>query len=60
VQKYHNDHDVQAPHALRIRLCAKVNRGDLTVEQASEIFEKAREAIVEKKRAESEKEKGEI
>ena len=51
VAKYPNDLDVQALHALRIGLCFKVERGDLTVEQATDIFENAREAIIEKKKA---------
>lgn len=54
LQKYPDDLDVQALHALRIGLCGKVERGDLTVEQAREIFERAREAIVERKKAEAE------
>ena len=45
VGKYPNDSDVQTLHALRIGLCLKVDRGDLTVEQATDIFEKARETI---------------
>ena len=53
VEKYPNDSDVQALHALRIGLCLKVERGDLTVEQGTDIFEKARKAILEKKKAET-------
>lgn len=53
IEKYPNDSDVQALHALRIGLCLKVERGDLTVEQGTDIFEKARKAILEKKRAKS-------
>ncbi len=53
VEKYPNDSDVQALHALRIGLCLKVERGDLTVEQGVNIFEKARKAILEKKKAEA-------
>ena len=53
VEKYPNDLDVQALHALRIGLCVKVERGDLTVEQATLIFERARDAIVRKKKAET-------
>lgn len=53
VEKYPNDFDVQALHALRIGLCLKVERGDLTVEQATLIFERAREAIISKKKAET-------
>ena len=53
IEKYPNDPDIQALHALRIGLCLKVERGDLTVEQGTDIFEKARKAILEKKRAET-------
>ncbi len=49
VEKYPNDLDVQALHALRIGLSVKVERGDLTVEQATLIFERARDAIIRKK-----------
>jgi hypothetical protein len=53
IEKYPNDSDIQALHALRIGLCLKVDRGDLTVEQGTDIFEKARKAILEKKKAET-------
>lgn len=53
IEKYPNDSDIQALHALRIGLCLKVERGDLTVEQGTDIFEKARKAILEKKKAET-------
>ena len=53
IEKYPNDSDIQALHALRIGLCHKVKRGDLTVEQGTDIFEKARKAILEKKKAET-------
>ena len=53
IEKYPNDSDIQALHALRIGLCLKVERGDLTVEQGTDIFEKARKAILEKKKAEN-------
>ena len=42
--------EVQALHALRIGLCAKVDKGHITLEQATEIFESAREAIIQKRR----------
>ena len=49
VEKNPNDNEVQALHALRIGLCAKVDRGEITLEQATEIFESAREAIIQKR-----------
>ena len=51
VQKYPNDMDVHTLHALRLGLCVKVERGDLTVEEATGIFERARERILQKKGA---------
>lgn len=53
IEKYPNDSDIQVLHALRIGLCLKIERGDLTVEQGTDIFEKARKAILEKKKAEN-------
>jgi hypothetical protein len=55
VAKYPNDSDIQTLHALRIGLCLKIERGDLTLEQGTDIFEKARQAILEKKKAETRK-----
>ena len=52
IQKFPGDQDVHALHALRIGLCVKVDRGDLTVEQATAIFEKARKTLVELSREE--------
>ena len=49
VQKYPSDMDLHTLHALRIGLCAKVSRGDLSVDEATEIFERARKRILEKK-----------
>jgi hypothetical protein len=55
VRKYPNDLDLHYLHGLRIGLCVKVERGELTIEQATDIFERARSAIIEKKKAEPEK-----
>ena len=55
VRKYPNDLDLHYLHPLRIGLCAKVERGELTVEQATDSFERARDAIIEKKKAEPKK-----
>ncbi len=58
-----NDTEVQALHALRIGLCAKVDRGGITLEQATEIFEQAteifesaREAIIQKRKEDQKRE----
>lgn len=49
VDKHPADYDLQALHALRIGLCEKVERGDLTVPQATQVFERARTALVSQK-----------
>lgn len=49
-RKYPNDMGVATLHALRLGLCLKVERGDLTIDEATEIFENAREQIVQVKR----------
>ena len=49
IEKNPDDTEVQALHALRIGLCAKVDRGGITLEQATAIFESAREAIIQKR-----------
>jgi len=41
------DFDLQTLHAMRMGLCAKVDQGVLSVAEATEIFEDAREALVE-------------
>ena len=53
IQKYPDDLDIQALHALRLGLCAKIERGDFTVEDSTIIFERTREAILEKKEGRS-------
>ncbi len=56
VEKNPNDMEVQALHALRIGLCAKVDRGGITLDQATEIFESAREAIIQKRKEDQKRE----
>jgi hypothetical protein len=50
IEKNPNDMEAQALHALRIGLCAKVDKSQITLEKATEIFESAREAIIQKRR----------
>lgn len=57
VQKYPTDSDVQRLHALRLGLCMKIKRGDITVEQATIIFDQERAAVFHKKKTEEEKNK---
>lgn len=56
VAKNPNDMEVQALHGLRIGLCVKVDRGGITLDQATEIFESAREAIIQKRKGDQKKE----
>ena len=49
VAKNPNDMEIHTLHALRIGLCVKVDRGGITIDQATEIFESAREAIIHKR-----------
>ena len=55
-QKYLSDSDIRILYNLRLNLCTKIERGDITVQQATEIFEKARDAIINKEKIESQKE----
>ena len=50
IEKNPSDTELQTLHALRIGLCVKVDRGEITLEQATEIFESAREAIIQKRK----------
>lgn len=56
--KYPGDEDITILHAMRLGLCAKVSRGDITVKQATDIFEKVRLVIIERKEATTKKDKG--
>ncbi len=49
VLKYPADLQIHALHALRMGLCFKVNRGDLDLNQATEIFENMRLALIKTK-----------
>lgn len=60
VEKYADDDDIQTLHALRLGLCMKVQRGDITSLKATEIFEKARQTIIEKKKSQNKKNKIDI
>ena len=47
IARHPDDMSLQALHALRIGLCQKVDKGNLTVEQATTIFETVRKALIE-------------
>jgi hypothetical protein len=55
VQKYPNDSDIQTLHALRIGLCIKIERGSITFQQANDIFNRAHEMVIKKKKSEQKK-----
>ncbi len=49
IQKHPDDMQIHALHALRLGLCFKVDRGDLSVNQATDIFENMRSALINSK-----------
>jgi hypothetical protein len=54
----HSDHQaIQALHALRLGLCTKVDRDELTVDDATVIFETARQALLTQLRDQRQSEK---
>lgn len=56
VQKHPDEMQIHALYALRLGLCFEVDRGDLTVEQATEIFENMRSALINTKTRDMEEE----
>jgi hypothetical protein len=54
IQEHPDDMQMHALHALRIGLCFKVDRGDLTVSQATDIFENMRSALIDAKKRKKE------
>ncbi|MBT7211285.1 MAG: hypothetical protein HN862_07685 [Candidatus Scalindua sp.] len=46
ILEYPDDMQIHTLHALRIGLCFKVNRGDLTDGQTTEIFENMKRALI--------------
>jgi len=55
VQKYPDDDDIQTLHALRVGLCLKIERGSITFEQATDIFNRAHDMVIEKKKSDQKK-----
>ncbi|MCP4254272.1 MAG: hypothetical protein GY775_12855 [Candidatus Scalindua sp.] len=47
VQEYPDDMQIHTLHALRVELCFKVDRGELNVDQAVEIFENMKRALID-------------
>ncbi len=56
IQEHPDDMQIHALHALRLGLCFKVDKGDLTVSQATEIFENMRSSLIDVKARERERE----
>jgi hypothetical protein len=52
VEKYPGDQDIQIFNALRIGLCAKIDQGSITFEEANDLFNRAHKIIIKKKSAE--------
>ena len=47
--KHPEDIELQTLHALWMGLCAKVEHGDMEFAQATEIFERARDALIQQR-----------
>ena len=60
LQLYPDDLEVQALQAFKLGLCLKTNKGDLPTDQANAIYNNARNAVINKKKAELSKKKGNI
>ncbi len=56
IEKNPNDTELQPLHALRIGLCVKVDRGEITLARATEIFESARETMIQKRKEDQKRE----
>ncbi len=56
IQEHPDDMQIHALHALRLGLCFKVDRGDLSVDQATEIFENMRSALIDAKERDKQRE----
>lgn len=56
IKEHPDDLQIHALHALRLGLCFTVERGDLSVDQATEIFENMRNALIDAKAREMEEE----
>ncbi len=54
IREHPGDMQIHALHALRIGLCFKVDRGDISVSQATVIFENMRSALINAKERDAE------
>jgi hypothetical protein len=44
--KHPHDRGIHTLHALRLGLCLKIDRGEITLDEGTAIFEEAREALI--------------
>ena len=49
IEKYPGDMSLQTLHALRLGLRMKVERGDINLDEATEVFEKIKKSFIKKK-----------
>lgn len=52
ITKYPHDKDILILHALRLGLCLKVERDDITLDDAIDMFEQARRSLIRQKERE--------
>ena len=52
VAKYPDDMDTQMLHALRIGLCLKVEQGSIAFDMATDLFNRAHDMVINKRKAE--------
>jgi hypothetical protein len=55
VRKYPNDEDLQTLHALRLGLCVKIEQGSITFEQATDIFNRAHQMVIQRTKSAQER-----
>ncbi len=56
IHEHPGDMQIHALHALRLGLCFKVDKGDISISQATEIFENMRSALINAREREVEME----
>ncbi len=54
IREHPGDMQIHALHALRLGLCFKVDRGDISISQATVIFENMRSALINAKERDAE------
>ncbi|MFQ5714435.1 MAG: hypothetical protein ACE5GU_10440 [Candidatus Scalinduaceae bacterium] len=49
IKEYPDDMGLHALHALRLGLCLKVGKGDISIDEAKEIFKNVKKAFIDRK-----------